>query len=309
MDIYWIKDKKRCGPATVPDVISMVQMGELSPDTLGWHTGCAGWSPLSTLPALEEALKEKNDNGGDEAKLPPLPPPASQTPLPQSPAIDVTINHQPPAKEQQAQIKLPAPWVRLLARLVDCSIYAAIAATVVALCGLNFNNIIMPLFWAPMIILEALLLSRRGATPGKMLMGITIGTIGTNQKLTFRRALYRSISVNVIGMGCLLFPVALITITFSYFMLTKRGITIWDAQSLTLPLQVRKTNFGHGAAAVIIMYAMTQITGYSLLYTPGALESIEQVSPDTAKQLREIMPNLPGEKSKSSSTTTPQPLQ
>jgi hypothetical protein len=140
-------------------------------------------------------------------------------------------------------------------------------------------------------------------------LGITIGTIGTNQKLTFRRALFRSISVNVIGMGCLLFPVCLITITFSYYLLTKRGITIWDAQSLTLPLQVRKTTFGHYAAAAIIMYTMAQVAGYSLLYTPGAFETIEQVSPDTAKQLREIMPNLPGAKSKPSSGTTPQPLQ
>lgn len=31
MDIYWIADKKKCGPATVPDVISLVQMGELTP--------------------------------------------------------------------------------------------------------------------------------------------------------------------------------------------------------------------------------------------------------------------------------------
>lgn len=309
MDIYWIKDKKRCGPATVPDVISMVQTGELSPDTLGWHAGCSDWEQLCKLPALEEALSKGNHNEGNKADLPPLPPPSPQAPLLQQPAIDVTINHQPPEAGKQTQIKLPSPWVRLGARLVDCSIYAAIASAIVALCGLNFNNIILPLFWAPMIILEALLLSRRGSTPGKALMGITIGTIGTNQKLTFRRALFRSISVNVIGMGCLLFPVCLITITFSYYLLTKRGITIWDAQSLTLPLQVRKTTFGHYAAAAIIMYTMAQVAGYSLLYTPGAFETIEQVSPDTAKQLREMMPNLPGAKSKPSSGTTPQPLQ
>ncbi|HIX20727.1 MAG TPA: DUF4339 domain-containing protein, partial [Candidatus Akkermansia intestinigallinarum] len=58
MDIYWIKDKRRCGPATVPDVISLVQMGEISPDTKGWHAGCKQWMPLRELPALSDFLNE-----------------------------------------------------------------------------------------------------------------------------------------------------------------------------------------------------------------------------------------------------------
>ena len=61
MDIYWIADKRQCGPATVPDVLSLVQMGELSPDTRGWHAGCENWMPLRELPALADFMKEKEE--------------------------------------------------------------------------------------------------------------------------------------------------------------------------------------------------------------------------------------------------------
>ncbi len=60
MDIYWIKDKSQCGPSTVPDVISLLQMGELTPETLGWHAGCKKWLPLRELPALADFLNKKN---------------------------------------------------------------------------------------------------------------------------------------------------------------------------------------------------------------------------------------------------------
>ncbi|MBQ9835074.1 MAG: DUF4339 domain-containing protein [Akkermansia sp.] len=56
MDIYWIENGKRKGPVTVPDIISLVQMGELTPDTQGWHAGCAAWMPLRELPALADFL-------------------------------------------------------------------------------------------------------------------------------------------------------------------------------------------------------------------------------------------------------------
>ena len=73
MDIYWIADKRQCGPATVPDVLSLVQMGELSPDTRGWHAGCENWMPLRELPALADFLKEKEEEPQQQEELPPVP--------------------------------------------------------------------------------------------------------------------------------------------------------------------------------------------------------------------------------------------
>ena len=77
MDIYWIADKKQCGPATVPDVLSLVQMGELTPDTRGWHAGCEKWMPLRELPALADFLEEKPEPEPAE-ELPPVPDSAAE---------------------------------------------------------------------------------------------------------------------------------------------------------------------------------------------------------------------------------------
>lgn len=73
-NIYWIRDKKRCGPATVPDVISLVQMGELTRSTLGWHSGCDKWMPLEKLPALADFLGDLESSPSDvEAEMAPIP--------------------------------------------------------------------------------------------------------------------------------------------------------------------------------------------------------------------------------------------
>ena len=313
MDIYWIQDKQRRGPATVPDVIALVQMGELTPDTLGWHEGCPNWRPLRELPALADFLGEMTDKSKGAAPLPPLPPlPAAPPQESTRPVVDLNITINQPANSNinPADVRLPAPWARLAARLVDSSLYAAVAAGLLSLTGLNYNDMLMPLFWLPMVFLEALLLSRHGTTPGKRLMGIAVSTIGSAQQLTFRRALIRSFAVNILGMGCYLFPICVVTISMSYFLLVRRGLAIWDAQSLTLPIQIRKTGIGHYIAAAVIMYIMAQITAFSLLQMPGTLETVEQISPDTAKQLRELMPNLPGSSSHTPpSADTPQPLQ
>lgn len=314
MEIYWIKDKQRRGPATVPDVIALVQMGELTPDTPGWHAGCSSWLPLKELPALVDflgELKDKSKNPQLESlNLPPLPPqptvtpPTSPTPTP--PSIDITIAGLPKSGIT-GPVSLPAPWARLAARLVDSSLYAAIAMGLLSLTGISYSDIIMPLFWLPMIFLEALMLWRKGTTPGKAIMGITVSTIGTGQRMQFGRAFFRSLSVNLIGMGCYLFPICMVTMCISYFMLTRRGLTMWDAQSMTLPIQLRKTGVLHYIMSAVLIYVMMQVTAFSLLQIPGAIETVEQISPDTVRQLREVMPNLPSTSS-ANQTETPQPL-
>lgn len=306
----------------MPDVIALVQMGELTPDTPGWHAGCSNWAPLKELPALVDFLGELKDKSKtpapESANLPPLPPQVSaptQAPVPpqqptttaSAPGIDITIA-EVPKNGIVGPVSLPAPWARLAARLVDSSLYAAIAMGLLSLTGISYSDIIMPLFWLPIIFLEALMLWRKGTTPGKAIMGITVSTIGTGQRMRFGRAFFRSLSVNLIGMGCYLFPICMVTMCISYFMLTRRGLTMWDAQSMTLPIQLRKTGVLHYIMSAILIYVMMQVTAFSLLRIPGALETVEQISPDTARQLRQVMPNLPGSSS-ADKTTTPQPLQ
>lgn len=320
MDIYWIKDKKKQGPATVPDVISLVQMGELAPDTLGWHAGCPGWAPLRELPALADFLgelqnKSKGSENMEEPKaLPPIPPVPLTRPQEeerQTVQMEVTL----PASqtiEDTSAVSLPLPRTRLMARLIDSSLYAAIAAGVVYLLQIPFTDMLLPLFWAPMVFIEAALLTYRGTTPGKRIMGIAVSTFGREKSpMTFSRALFRSLSVNVIGMGCYLFPVGAVTMLISYFMLTRRGITMWDARCMTLPLQRRKATVRHFLLAGVVIYAALQLMSQAIIRTPGTLEMLEQTSPEMARTLREMMPDLPAAGNPPGATvpTTPQPLQ
>ncbi len=316
MDIYWIKDKQRRGPATVPDVLSLVQMGELTPDTPGWHAGCDGWKPLKELPALVDFLgdlKDKSKTAQSEApeseinQLPPLPQ-QSTTSAP-APGISLTVP-QSTAALISGEVTLPRPATRLAARLIDCSLYAAIASATINLLGLEYSDLLMMLFWLPMIPLEALVISILGTTPGKRLMGITLSTFGPGQQMSFGRALFRSISANLVGMGCFLFPICLVTMLISYFMLTRRGLTMWDAQTLTLPLQIRKPRILHYLVSFFVIYFMAQVAAFNLVSMPGAIEVIERTSPETARSLREMMPELSGAKSSSESAqpSTPQPL-
>lgn len=309
MDIYWIKDKQQRGPATVPDVIALVQMGELTPDTLGWHAGCKGWAPLRELPALTDFLGElHNKSKGQDNPQEPVITPSS--PQPQALQIELTLQKQQ-AEGLQGVVSLPRPLTRLAARLIDSSLYAALAAGVICYTGMSFTDMLLPLFWAPMIVAEALFLYFKGATPGKMLMGITLSSFGSGQPMTFSRAFFRSLSVNLIGMGCYLFPVCLVTMGISYFLLNRRGITMWDAQSFTLPLQRRRAGLRHFALAFIIIYAAMQLTGYALLMTPGTIEMIEKTMPEAATSIRSSFPNLPPPPPGTEPATkqAPQPLQ
>ncbi|MBQ2380595.1 MAG: DUF4339 domain-containing protein [Akkermansia sp.] len=320
MDIYWIKDKKQHGPATVPDVISLVQMGELTPDTLGWHAGCNGWKPLRELPALVDFLGElHNKSKGAEPELPPIPQspekpqqPEEETEQPgPQPQIELTM-HASQAANEDTPISLPLPRTRLIARLIDSALYSALAAPVLYLLQIPFTDLLLPLFWAPMVLIEAALLTWRGTTPGKWFMGIAVSSFSPGgAPLTFGRAFFRSLSVNVMGMGCYLFPIGVITILIGYFTLTKRGITMWDAQCFTLPLQRRSTGFRHIFLASLIIYFALQITGNALIRTPGAIDLIERTTPEMARSLREMMPDLPSTAPKegTAAPATPQPLQ
>ncbi|MDO5471065.1 MAG: RDD family protein [Akkermansia sp.] len=315
MDIYWIKEKKQHGPATVPDIISLVQMGELTPDTLGWHAGCTTWAPLRELPALADFLGELHATT-KAANLPPAEPQAPLPPTAEAPAAPTQTQASAPQTEAAAadvsRITLPQPRTRLMARLIDSSLYAAIAAYIVYKLGISFTEMLQPLFWAPMVLLEAILLTWWGTTPGKRLMGITISSFSPGgAPMTFGRAFFRSLSVNVIGMGCFLFPVCLATMVIAHVMLTRRGITLWDAQCFTLPIQRKAIGLRHFILGGLIIYFAMQLTSQALIRTPGTMELLEQTSPDMAKTLREMMPDLPqsGAKNAPQPPATPQPLQ
>lgn len=329
MDIYWIQDKQRRGPATVPDVISLVQMGEITRDTLGWHAGCQGWKPLCELPALADFLNDmhnhsKGGHGGEEVSSTenspaehgaegehpetddtlhsrPLSPKDSHAgaedsslPLPPVPPRPLSETAGIPGKGGKVQqVYLPRPIVRLVARFVDCGLYATLLMGLFYVFHVPFSEYLLPtnsLFWAPLILIEAYCLSRWRTTPGKSLFGISIRPFD-EQEWGFSRALSRSISVFILGMGMFLPLIAGIVMLVSYFFLTRKGICLWDARILTLPTMQKPAPPSRLITGIILILFTFQLTSFFMQpWMPAMMQMIEQSSPETSQMLQKFFP-------------------
>lgn len=281
MDIYWIEDKKKCGPVTVPDIISRVQMGELSPDTKGWHAGCEQWMPLRELPALADFLKEKPAE--EERDTLPLPEEAV------SPEDDCPAG----IPENAVRVYLPSPASRLLARLVDMSLYTAVFYTAVYLRQISFDPALLPsnpLMWLGFVVLEALLVYFLGGTPGKFLLGIQVRRVG-EESMTIGCSLARSFMAFIGGMGMMVSLLPLFMMGFSWWQLRTRGMTMWDARCRTLPIMFKPMMVLRQFTAVFIIMITFNITLSCMEpWLEPMVQQVEQQSPEMGQMLRSMMP-------------------
>lgn len=299
MNIYWIQDKQRRGPATAPDVITLVQMGEISADTLGWHAGCKGWMPLRELPALADFLNELHETSkGQEA--------AEQAPLPETeetkPAHPERTEGAAPAPEpmqdQQSQnanrLYMPSPSIRLIARLVDCSIYSTIVMGVLYALKAPYFELYLPscpLFWIPMVLLETFCLCRWNATPGKALLGITVRPFGPRDNLLFGQALIRSVYVFIGGVGLYIPYLSVAMMLLSYFVLKRKRICFWDLRMFTMPVRKGPQRPERVIIGIICIFMCAQLTSAFIRpWLPDMVQVIEQNSPETAGLLRNMLP-------------------
>lgn len=278
MQIYWIKDRQRCGPAAIPDVLGMVQLGELTPDTLGWHSGCEKWLPLRELPALADYLNEKNDESGDEPK------PAAAPP--RDPAAPIT------SVDDFLHVVLPDPSTRLLARLVDMAIYATLALGIMYTFRVPYSIAYMPgspIFWLPMLIIEALLLSSFRTTPGKRWMGIHFTAV--MRPIRPSNGLLRTGLMFVCGLGCMLGYVTLVTLVLSYISIKRRGLVMWDIASGTLPTQApQKPTVISRVAAVFFLLCAAQLCGrFMMPWMPDMIAELREYAPSMAQMFEQLM--------------------
>lgn len=277
MRIYWIENGRQCGPASVPDMLAKVQMGELTRDTQGWHAGCEGWRPLYELPALADFLAE------DPAPVEQSEPAAAES-QGQEPTPNQGITVMP-------DFMLPGPMPRFIARLVDCALYATLALGVLYVFQVPYRyyfNPGSPFFWAPMPLLEALLLYTRRTTPGKRMMSIYVRSIGRG--LSFKALVLRSYLVFIMGMGCMIFPITLITLAFSFYSLSKRGIALWDVHIGSLPIIAKRPSFFSFFFSVLFMYmAMNLCAQYLQPWLPDMLEEAKQSAPAWAEAIENLM--------------------
>lgn len=280
MDIYWIQDKQRRGPATVPDILSLIQMGELTPETLGWHAGCSGWLPLRDLPALADFLhdteqEEEEENAEEEA------PARREQEVPTSPHVILAVG------------VAPSPMTRLLARVLDTCLYCVLALGLLHFSGVAYNATLLPgspLFWIPMLLLEAFFLSKWKTTPGKRLLGIVLLPREGSPTLAFTRALFRSILVFFLGVGMYLFPLSLLMMGYTGWRLRRLPVTLWDERTQLLPIQHKASTPVRVLTAVIAIYLSLNAAGFFLQpWIPDMLDEMEQNSPQAAQTLRRFV--------------------
>lgn len=300
MDIYWIQDKKKCGPSTVPDVISRIELGELTPDTRGWHAGCQGWMPLRELPALADFLhREQTDTAADDSHSDTImltdeerehspaasAPDSETTPCPDTAAEAVMNEKEDKATEELPTYALAAPSARLLARMIDVAAYLALVYGAVYVRQIPFNPALLPsnpLFWLPFIVLEGALIAFVGVTPGKWLLGIRLGRIGTaGPTLGFLQCLNRAFMVFVCGMGMMFSFLPFITCGISWWMLRRRGITPWDMRCGTLPIRLTPlTPLGVLVVLAVLLGCFLLITHCLQPWEQAMWEEIARQSPE-----------------------------
>ncbi len=280
MDIYWIEDKKKCGPVTVPDIISRVQMGELTPETKGWHAGCEQWMPLRELPALVDFLKE------DSAELQPEP----ETPVSAAPAQE---EHPAGVPENAVRVYLPSPASRLLARMVDMSLYTALLYSALYVRQVPFDAALLPsnpLVWLGYVVLEALLVYYLGGTPGKYLLGVQVRCVGEGN-MTLGRSFSRSCMSFIGGMGMMVSLLPLIMMGFSWWQLRSRGITMWDARCQTLPIMLQPVSILRQFLAIVMIFIAFNITCSCMApWLEPMVQQVETQSPEAGQFLRSMMP-------------------
>lgn len=140
------------------------------------------------------------------------------------------------------------PWIRFWARTIDVILFSTLFVFMLAFSPramLEFvgrvENVvsIQLFFW---VLVEAMLLSSWGTTPGKYLLGVTIRDSEGN-KLSFLNALNRSASVWLWGFGCGIIYVEILSKYLSYKRLTDKGITRWD--------QNGKYKVSHGEVSIL----------------------------------------------------------
>lgn len=347
MDIYWIKDKHRCGPATVPDVISLVQMGEISPDTPGWHAGCKGWMPLRSLPALSDFLDELREPSADEHRdsedspeedeardSEPLRRPGgddfagadggdfsafgegSKEPGKRSEAgaerrhdaaepqssgrsDEPALPPLPPDDlasilgEHPRRVYLPSPGARFMARMVDYALYMIVAYLIIFNLGIEYDKRLLPgsfYIWIPCLLLEGILLSSFGTTPGKALMGIRMSIFGEAEKLSVLRATTRSALVFALGCGLMIFPLIPLTGLLALWRLRRRGITGWDAGCSTIPVQVKPATTERMLLGFTILFgAFMSMSVLLMPWMPSMLEDLETQRPGSTQVLSTLI--------------------
>lgn len=261
----------------MPDVESMLQLGDLTPDTLGWHPGCKEWLPLRELPALADAELDM--------------PPTDAADQPEPIAVELGEKLPPNLPPLLFDVVLPSPFSRFLARMVDMSLYATTLLGILYAAHVPFSGAFQPFiltFWLPLILLEACILTQCGTSPGKWLLGIKLQF--TKERRSFPAALLRSVMAFIMGLGCMYPPLFFLMLTISFFSVRRRGVSLWDVNTAIVPMIVSAPSIGRKVGACLIIFTCLQLSSHFMQpWLPDIMDSIRERDPQAAHTLENLI--------------------
>jgi uncharacterized RDD family membrane protein YckC len=210
---YFAAGDERVGPRTLDEMRELVADGTLTGETLVWTQGLAAWAPAASFPLLLEPPRVEAEE--------PAPAP-------------------PPLAPRTGGPSAVLAWRRFFARWFDT---VSIMMIGLAVAGYttpeNLNSLpLLVLIGAPLAaqLVQALCIAVTGSTPGKALVGLRVAT-ADGRRPTLATALTRELLVWVMGMGMGVSFVLPVTHAYSYYRVTRRGVTPWD-ERLALRIEV-----------------------------------------------------------------------
>ena len=247
----WRWKAKKSGPLSQFRLVEMLRDGEVSPDHKAWHKGLDSWMPLSEVPSMSSILESMRKSEIKEAMI------ESQK---KAEAAGIVIP--PESRVEQKVPKVPIavevrPLTRFWARFFDYSLVAMLVVVFseveyprdISLADLvtryeeiydrpEFQQLARMQAYALLLwhVLEGILISVFGTTPGKALFGISVAN-ADGTRVGAINGIIRSFLVFALGLGCFFHEILMLaTLTFAFFRLMSRGITVWDQ---VLHLQVK----------------------------------------------------------------------
>ncbi len=267
----------------------MLQNGLIAEDTVAWHVGCSEWMPIRALPAMQH-LSAQNDGNASADEEPVIWPseqspedaPVCETP---PPVKDAESNAQETSEKDGILLVVPYPYVRLLGRLADFMIYMMFYCGVLRLLNVGFNPNLFPgasyesllYICLPLVLIEAVLVSVLGSTPGKAMLGCGVCDY-LGRKLNFVTAFKRSLFVMFMGCGCFIMPLGAGIMFFSWWWVRRIGFTPWDRKLGTTAVLLKPLTVSKVLVVLVLMFLCFYAMGEFLQPWLPQIEAYLQVA-------------------------------
>ncbi|MFT7517176.1 MAG: putative RDD family membrane protein YckC [Myxococcota bacterium] len=223
---------EQLGPVSEAEMFDLYKQGKIKDSDMVWSVGMKDWKAIAeVLPKIMRVAPAK-----PQPPVVPANPNIDQVDVGDEYVVPKSPFDKPRTISQQDNSR--RAWQRFVARMFDGIVYVIIAGIVLALTTteaqltemyVNFSSFSVYNIVGMLVVgvLEALMISRSGMTPGKWIMRIRV-VHADKRFLSFSEALKRYFYVLIRGMGLGLFPLNAIFNAVSYVEVTQTGSSLWD---------------------------------------------------------------------------------